>query len=322
MKNKLFRSSTLFSLFCGVILIIALMSFARVDGGKILNRLSSLDPAGLAALIGLWSVYTIVSAEKWLLIERHYNAKNIPSHSIAFALTALGWVAGQVSPVQVATAFMRGLGSKILVQRNAWHSAAATLYEQAFDLMVVALLGIVSIFCLISDLTQIWLMTSVLLLAFFTLTLRFSSALMQKLLLMFSNARLLPQRVKQVLAGSDKMLDLLLVRKLVLFSILRFALLCFAAAMTTYAANMSVPAVHLAMAMPIVALASLLPLTPGALGVNEFVFASVLAALGTPFELGLQWALINRLLMILSSLLIGTCGVFLLLRRLGLPTAG
>jgi uncharacterized protein (TIRG00374 family) len=217
---------------------------------------------------------------------------------------------------------MRGLGSKILAQRNAWHSAAATLYEQTFDLIVVALLGLVSIFCLASGLTQIWLIASVLLLAFFALTLRFSSTLLQKLLHMFSNIRLLPQRVRKILAGSDKMLDLSLVRKLVLFSIFRFVLLCFAAAATTYAAGLPVPALHLAIAMPLVALASLLPLTPGALGVNEFVFASVLAALGTPFEIGLQWALINRLLVILSSLLIGTCGVLLLLRKQKIPKAG
>jgi uncharacterized protein (TIRG00374 family) len=312
MKNKLLRASTLFSIFCGIVFIIALICFARIDGGEILDRLLNLNPLGLIALVILWGAYTFVSAEKWLLVERHYNADNVPSRRLAFALTALGWVAGQFFPVQLTTAFMRGLGSKVLAQRNSWHSAAATFYEQIFDLIIVALLGLVSLLCLGLAAPQAWLILVTVTLAVFTMTLRFITAFMQKFLRLLARSRLLTGRMQQFLSGGDKILEFSLIRKLVLLSIAHFILLCAAAAATTYSAGLPVSALHLAIAMPLVALASALPLTPGALGVNEFMFASTLAALGTPFAIGLQWALINRLLVISSSLLIGSIGVLLL----------
>jgi glycosyltransferase involved in cell wall biosynthesis/uncharacterized membrane protein YbhN (UPF0104 family) len=305
-------ASTLFSLACGVILIAALMNYAEVNGREILARMSNLNPGGVAALLALWTFYTIVSAEKWLLVERHYNPQSVPSRRAAFALTALGWIGAQVLPLQVATAFMRGIGARILARRVAWQSAAATLYEQAFDLLIVALLGVVSLICVGAGAPQFWPAGAVLLLSGFFMALRALVPLVQAGLRWLGNSSLLQHLARRLPANGPDMLDIRLVRQLVLFSTMRFVLLCAAAAATSHAAELAVPALHLAIAMPLVALASLFPLTPGALGVNELVFASVLAALGTPFETGLQWALLNRLLVISASLFIGCGGVLLL----------
>ncbi|HXV24567.1 MAG TPA: hypothetical protein VED46_09945, partial [Alphaproteobacteria bacterium] len=65
--------------------------------------------------------------------------------------------------------------------------------------------------------------------------------------------------------------------------------------------------------MPLVILASVIALTPGALGFNELTFTGLLVILGTSFDAAAEWALVNRILTLVASLLIGAAGAIVLI---------
>jgi uncharacterized membrane protein YbhN (UPF0104 family) len=53
-------------------------------------------------------------------------------------------------------------------------------------------------------------------------------------------------------------------------------------------------------------------LTPGGLGVNELTSTAALSVFGTPLAIGAQWALANRVLIIVSYWTVALCGAAVL----------
>jgi uncharacterized membrane protein YbhN (UPF0104 family) len=87
-----------------------------------------------------------------------------------------------------------------------------------------------------------------------------------------------------------------LARRLVMLSAARFTVVVLMAGQTAEAINAPIPLWHLAAAIPFVVLACVLAVTPGGIGVNELTSASALRIFGTPFSIGAQWAVANRVL--------------------------
>jgi hypothetical protein len=103
------------------------------------------------------------------------------------------------------------------------------------------------------------------------------------------------------------LLDAALARRLVMFSALRFCVSVLMSVLTARAIGLHIPLWQMAAAIPFVAIASAVAVTPGALGVNELTSVAALLVFGTPLAEGAQWALANRVLVVVSYFFVAIC---------------
>jgi hypothetical protein len=102
---------------------------------------------------------------------------------------------------------------------------------------------------------------------------------------------------------------------------MRFGVLVLMGAASANAVALDVPLWRLAAALPFAAITNALAITPGGLGINEWAASSVLFALGTPFQVSAQWAVVNRVLVAVAAGLCGITGLLIAVaaRSLGPP---
>ena len=145
------RRSFVFAVASGVlaiVLLIALVKFSQVDVRRLLGLLAAARPLPIAALLLLTGLHIMLAAEKWRLVEQRVAPGSELPRRLCFSLTAIGAAAGQIMPMQVATALTRSLGAHLATGSGAVRSALATLFEQMFDIVVVCLCGLLSAYCL------------------------------------------------------------------------------------------------------------------------------------------------------------------------------
>jgi uncharacterized membrane protein YbhN (UPF0104 family) len=296
----------------GLLILVILAIIARVDVDRVLSVLSATKPLGVAAIVSLFFAYILVGSVKWRLVQNAMGNLTISLRQ-ASALTAVGVAGGQVLPVPVAVAVARLVGVHGGTDIKPSHNLVGTLIEQFFDLAIALLLGSASLVVLYLGQSGLWLYLVVGVLSASAAVTELAYGYYAPILRALAEKSFLPQKLRALAASvAANMPAQRLVRQLSLLSILRFAILCVAAAATSWTMGLAIPALHLAIAMPLVILASVIALTPGALGFNELAYAGSLVILGTSFDAAAEWALFNRILTMLASLLIGLAGAVVL----------
>lgn len=298
----------------GLLILVILAIVARIDVDRIISVLSASRPLGLATIIFLVLTNILIAAEKWRLVEAEIDNVTTLSFGQAGALTAVGVAGGQVLPTPIAVAVARLVGARAGANIKPSHNLVGTITEQLFDLAIALLLGSVSLVVLFIGQPSLWLCLVVFVLIVSAAVTEVSYGYYVPILDALAKKPFLPQKLR-ALSGrlAANMPAHRLIRQLLLLSMVRFAILCVAAAATSWTMGLAVPALHLAIAMPIVILASVMALTPGALGFNELAFTGSLVILGTSFDTAAEWALINRILTMTASLLIGVAGAIVLI---------
>jgi uncharacterized membrane protein YbhN (UPF0104 family) len=81
---------------------------------------------------------------------------------------------------------------------------------------------------------------------------------------------------------------------------------------TAKAVGLQVPSWQMAAAVPLVSVAAIIAVTPGGIGLNDLAGAGALKVFGTPFVIGAQWVLANRVLVSVSYLLVASCAIVVL----------
>jgi uncharacterized membrane protein YbhN (UPF0104 family) len=292
-------------------LLIALAKLARVDFAQLLRLLAEVRPVPVLALVMLTSLHVLLAGEKWRLVERRLAPGAEHSRRLCFCFTAIGMAAGQVLPMQVATALTRSFGSHLVAGSGAIRGAVATVFEQMFDLMVIALCGLVSVYCVWSGDLGWWTAgaAAVVVLGCVLVGPACGAAAAAANWLATTQSIMGARigRFGHALAQSG-LLDARLTRRLFALSVLRFAVLWLMAVATTHAVGLDISGVQLAAALPLVVLATALAVTPGGIGVNEWAFAGALTAFGVDFETATQCALVNRVLVAVAALIVGAAG--------------
>ena len=297
-----------------LVLLIALAMFAQVDLTHLLRLLADVKLLPFAALVALMSLHILLAGEKWRLVYRRMVPGAALSRRLCFCFTAIGTAVGQVLPMQLATALTRSFCSHLVTGSGAVRGALATAFEQIFDIAVVALCGLASLYCLWSgDLSRWTAIAGVAIATGFILggpvlgTAASASKWLATAHVMLGDRM---GRFGRALAESG-LFEQKLTRHLFVLSVLRFAVLWLMAIATTYAVGLNVSALQLAAALPLVVLATALAVTPGGIGINEWTFAAALTAFGADFETATQFALVNRVLVAAAALMIGVAGVTL-----------
>jgi hypothetical protein len=103
-----------------------------------------------------------------------------------------------------------------------------------------------------------------------------------------------------------------LARRLVILSALRTGVVVLMSIETAEAVGLHIPAWEMAAATPFVSVATIIALTPGGFGINDLAGVGALEVFGTPFTIGAQWVLANRVLLIASYLSLAVCAAIVL----------
>jgi hypothetical protein len=311
------RRSFVFAVASGVlaiVLLIALVKFSQVDVRRLLGLLAAARPLPIAALLLLTGLHIMLAAEKWRLVEQRVAPGSELPRRLCFSLTAIGAAAGQIMPMQVATALTRSLGAHLATGSGAVRSALATLFEQMFDIVVVCLCGLLSAYCLWRGDIGWWVMGAVATFATGFVLVPPTFAIMAAVTERLAKApAVLGARIGglgRALADSG-LFETRLTRRLFVLSAFRFITLWLMTIATTHAVGLNISSVQIAAALPFVVLAMALAVTPGGVGVNEWAFVAALVAFGVDFETATQCALVNRILVGFAVLMVGAVGAIL-----------
>jgi len=297
-----------------LVLLIALVKVAQVDMGQLIGLIAAARPLPVAALVLLTGVLVLLAAEKWRRVEQRVAPGAEHSLGLCFSFTAIGTAAGQVLPMQLATTLARSFGSQVVRGSGGVRGALATFFEQLFDVAVIALCALVSAYCVwVHDLAW-WPAGAVTVIALGFVAIGPFVTGATATVVRLSTARVAlgrrTARVGRALANSG-LFDARLARRLFALSLLRFVVLWLIAIATTQSVGLNITSLQLAGALPLVALATAVAVTPGGIGVNEWTFAAALTALGVDFDTATQCALINRALVAIAAAIVGLAGLIL-----------
>lgn len=297
------------------VLLAALISLGKVDLRVTLQQLHHVTWMSFTGLLLLNVAFAYCSTEKWRSIDAalRSSSDSSPSRTTSFALTSAGQALGVLVPVQFAMSTVRTLG--IYAHGRALkRGTAGTLLEQGFDVITVGFLAVasgVTRFCRGGGI--MWAVSAAIAMALALLVVGPSVRMIQ-CLAGSGAARTAAARkhVGVIFRNLSKLhhsglLDTALARRLVMLSALRFCVSVLMSVLTARAIGLHISLWQMAAAIPFVAIASAVAVTPGALGVNELTSVAALLVFGTPLAEGAQWALANRALVVVSYFVVAIC---------------
>jgi uncharacterized membrane protein YbhN (UPF0104 family) len=325
-KRHLFASAAA-SILVGAALIALLIARSGLNPARIGQLLLGANAIACAAVTMLIGLNAFLASEKWRQVDRHLGGagrRSMPRR-MYFALTAIGTGLGQILPVPLALAVSRSLGAHVHGGRALLRGTGGTIFEQFFDVATAGFLGLASaVLIAIRGGAYDWLVAAPTAIAAGFFLTGLAAPLAARVCGRLAAHPAIPgARLRELLsrAAGSPLLAPPLACRLLAISLLRFAVLVLVGVASAKAASFKIPAWELAAAIPLGVLANTVPITPGGLGVNEWAMSSALVVFGTPFQVAAQWAIMNRVLVALASILCGSVGLLAAVssRRLETP---
>jgi hypothetical protein len=300
------------SISLGVILVVLLIRVGKIDLRLTLLQLESVSPVAFIKLVLLNGLMVYLSTAKWRSIDDVLRrpSDSIPSKITSFGITSAGMALGLVLPVQVGMAAARTLGTYVH-GRPIKRGTAGTLFEQGFDLLMVAFLAAASgATWFYSGGAVMWTACAAGMTVLAISVVGPLIGLIRWAGASYSARTAAPgNRILRAVweLQHSRLLNATLARRLVMLSALRFCVVVLMAAQTAEAIHAPIPLWHMAAAVPFVFIATIVAVTPGGIGVNELTSATALKFFGTPLAIAAQWSLANRFLVTASCFAVATC---------------
>jgi hypothetical protein len=312
--TRLRLGALLASAVLAVILLALLFACTDLDLAAIGRLLSGTRPQAFAEIVLLLGINNALAGEKWRLIAMRLqpDADRRMPRLLYFAFTSIGVALGQFLPAQLTLVVSRSIGAHFYGGRPLVRGALATVFDYFFDLLVAGFFALSSALVWVSGGgAGTWALCAL-------------AIAIAGFLLYGAAARLAVGAARSLGAGgggrfrrfcTSLALSPLLApeigRRLLAISTVRFAVLVLMGAASGNAVGLDVPVWRLAASLPFAVIANALAITPGGLGINEWTVSSALFALGTPFQLAAQWAVVNRALVAGAAGLCGIAGVII-----------
>lgn len=299
-----------------VVLIVLLIKVGNINLRATFKQLQDVSGVAFAELVALTGVHVYLSNLKWRKIDASLrrSSDSAPSETTSFALTSAGVVLGQILPVQFSMSAARTLGT-YFYGSPLKRGTAGTLFEQSFDVLIVGFLAVASALTwLFKGGSILWVVSAVIMMLLALLAAGPLIRVVRWLASLTSRKAGPRNRILRRLADFEQsgFFKIGLARQLMMLSAARFVIQVLMAAQVAEAVGAHIPVWHLAAAMPFVTIAYVLSITPGGLGVNELSYAFALNIFGTPVTVGAQWALENRILVVLSCFVVAGFGAAML----------
>jgi hypothetical protein len=307
--------AVLVSLLVGIGLIVLLLLASNVSWQEVLGRSLAVDRMAFVRLVLLFALNSFLSSEKWRMTDRvisHGEGNPLP-RSTAFGLTTMGVALGQFLPIQVSMSIARTLGT-LFYGRALRRGTVATLFEQAFDLLV-AVLMIVASTCtlLVHGGGAVWLAFGLCGALLGVSGVGSLMRLVNRLAGRLTAKRTNWVRWRRTLFDFQQsgLFQENLARPLTLVSLARFVVLVLMTDQVSSGIHIAIPLWRLAAAVPFGLLAAVVGITPGGLGVSEAAYAAMLRLSGLSLVASTQWAIANRLLSFAAAMVAAILGVLL-----------
>lgn len=294
-------------------LILLLGTAAKIDFSALLEALLATHPLFALGVLASTFAHVVLSAYKWRLVTRRVSPAEAARAGGLFFLfyTCLGAVMAQVVSMHVSMTAVRSIGLRFHQKVPVARGAATSLYEQVFDLLVPVVLVGPSLLVLVGAIGFAgWLLLSLAGLA----VLGAGGAIWgSRAIAWLSRAvanrgpRNAPFEIlRNALRGAAELqvFESGLISAIFGLSVMRYANLAFRACLVVMATGLAVDLSAVIYAMPLGQLSTLITLTPGALGIAEWTWSSLLALQGTSLALAGQFALLNRLLSLAAELIV------------------
>jgi len=289
-----------------LVALVLLYLFAARGGltwPAVAQSIGRLAGPALVWLTALSAAVVACGTLKWLLVMRAFapDCAAHPRFVDAMLTTTLGAILGQVMPVQLGVALTRSLAGRWGIGRSPGANLGATAYEQLFDAVV---LGIASAVGLLGLLLRPGPGGWVLLIALagaagIVAAMRLTGLLViaARLLARTPASNRLYRAVARYAgaAGRAGELSPSVFARLILLSILRYVANLLRIVVVLGALGMSADAVPTMLAFPLLQWLSLVPITPGNLGVVEWTWSAVLVAAGASMTAAALFAVTARI---------------------------
>lgn len=319
----------LVSVALAAILILLLVRLGKVDLRSTLHQLERVSAINFTELVLLNSLLVFLSTAKWRCVDAALRRPSdpVPSRIASFFVSSAGMALGLLLPVQIGMTVARTIGAHTYggaLKRG----TAGTLFEQGFDFMVVAFLTAASAVTWLCGADGVmWTVSAIVMIAIALLA---TEPAIRMALWLFRHASRgvtheSPSRPQHWLKGfaarvlrrfaalqHSGLVNARLARRLIVLSTARFIVLVLMASETAEAIAVHIHVWSMAAAMPFAAIANLIGVTPGGIGVNELTSVAALHLFGTPLEIASQWALANRFLVTGSCFVVAACAFALL----------
>jgi len=247
------------------------------------------------------------SQERWYLLQAHYHPSSAFDRKSTLMYTSIGASLAQLIPPHISTSLARSVGSWIEKKSKPTHSVAFTILEQSLDLLISVIVLLSCLLFLLGYCNFIfWVIGSCVSLAIISAPLSIASRKEFQIGETISNIqwinRILPKRIlKMLFKISIPPHDILM--KLYFYSTVRFIMVVIRSLIIAY---MSLNAYHwweVGATIPIMQLSSILPITPGSLGITEWAWSSVISVLGIPIKAAAEFAILHRIITLVAQLI-------------------
>jgi hypothetical protein len=142
--------SVVLSLGLAAVLVVWLFVRAGPRPSKVAELLAQPGPAALLLIILASAAHMGFGALKWYLVMRRTESSAAERVGLVgcFYTTCLGALLSQLLPVHVATTLVRGLSTRTRTE-SSWRGATSSLYEQAFDVVMLPAFAVPSVLALV-----------------------------------------------------------------------------------------------------------------------------------------------------------------------------
>lgn len=290
-------------LFVAALLIAGLVARSGISFAELDSTLHEVSPLAIAGILVTTALFLALSALKWRLVMAQVASAedNTPEWSYSLYYTSLGALLSVVITPHAAMPISRSIGAKLHRKGSATANAAASLYEQLFDVLpiltmaVAALIGIVSKASLLG-----WLLIGA---ALNAAALIVSIAVLRAPFWKLARFLPLPSRRREGLTQklewfatppAKMLLGARFVSMLFVISITRYAIILLRTAFVVVSLGLPISAFRFAEAYGVARLSSLVSITPGELGISEWSWSGVLTWMGVSLDDAARFVLTNR----------------------------
>jgi uncharacterized membrane protein YbhN (UPF0104 family) len=301
----------------GIVLVALLIRLGKINLRVTLLQLQNVSQVAFAKLVLLNGLLVCLSTQKWRSIDAALRraSDSVPSRTASFALTSAGMALGLVLPVQLGMAAARTLGTYVH-GRALKRGTAGTLFEQSFDILIVCFLAVASAATKVyKGGAVMWIVSASAMTALALLAAGPSIRIFLRIAASYPARPATQQnRILRIVweLQHSGLFNPRLARRLVMLSAARFAVLVLMAGQTAEAIGANIPLWHMAAAVPLVVIATVIALTPGGIGVNELASVTALNLFGTAWAVAAQWTLANRILVVASCFVVAACATIML----------
>ncbi len=314
-----------------LVLVGGLLAWSRVSLADLAATVRSISPACAAGILASTALFILLSALKWRLVMGHIASDEADAPSWGFSLyyTGLGSVLALVITPHAAMVVSRSFGTKIHLRGSPIVSAAASAYEQLFDVVPLVTMSVAALSAILLE-TNLggWL----------AIAAGLNAAALLAMIFLFrtgasSLARLmpLPHRSRESLRkklewfetpAARTLLGPSFVSTLFAISLARYAVILLRTGFVMAAVALPISTFQFFKAYGLARLSTLLSITPGELGISEWTWTGVLTWMGCRLDEATRFGLTNRVYNIASLVIIfALLWVTLTVLRIG-PVSG